>query len=130
MPILHFQVGYFVGGVASLESSEIAGIAVSFRCDCLLGHFSRAVCEERNTIEKMQEMCYFPLLHFIANFALLQFRGDPGAHIRGDLRGAAPLQPRHGRRRQLRPALEAREAQRGRHRREGQRHRPRESIYR
>ena len=24
------QVGYFVGGVASLESSEIAGIAVSF----------------------------------------------------------------------------------------------------
>ena len=25
-----FQVGYFVGGVASLESSEIAGIAVSF----------------------------------------------------------------------------------------------------
>jgi hypothetical protein len=25
-----FQVGYFVGGVASLESSEIAGIAVTF----------------------------------------------------------------------------------------------------
>ena len=27
---LFFQVGFFVGGVASLESSEIAGIAVTF----------------------------------------------------------------------------------------------------
>lgn len=26
----YFQVGYFVGGVASLESSEIAGLAVTF----------------------------------------------------------------------------------------------------
>ena len=30
MGLLLLQVGYFVGGVASLESSEIAGIAVSF----------------------------------------------------------------------------------------------------
>ena len=31
-----FQVGYFVGGVASLESSEIAGIAVTFTAIALV----------------------------------------------------------------------------------------------
>ena len=37
-PPIHFlfQVGYFVGGVASLESSEIAGIAVTFTAIALV----------------------------------------------------------------------------------------------